>query len=1500
MKGESVVRGMAVFLCVSIAVAVLLLPVSAEIIGIGYGIWANSTSTTQTIHLSGSKNVVNGNVHSNGEFKMSGSHNNINGTIEYVTSLDISGGNNKYLNALKVSPKKFLVFNINDYKPDGIKAEFAGSHYHYIEGDLHISGTEELSGLYYVTGYAKISGHVRGKFTIVAEGDIHISGSGCNCSAFSEGLLFFSAGNLKISGSKNEFNGIIYAPNGEIDVSGSNNMIKGCLLGDTVKLTGSETYIETDSDGDGIPDAEEIQLGTDPQHWTNTDGVIFTENSANVSVTPNGSTVRISLKVVSNVSIERSPVDVMLVIDRSWSMRQSGWMLIKNGTPAFLFNLTVPKGAWSELKEFKVPKGVKKLAAQVTWSGVEGYEGSEASEVVINLRRPDGTWVFSYPSEAGGSVDPPDSVGRSNEYFSGICTKPQTLLVEHPEEGTWAVAVYGWNLRPKGNPPSSVNATVSIYLDFESNPNDDLNRTETTISIDAAKEAAKTFIEKFNENDRIGFVKFGSYAVLAHGLTNMDEAGKASLKKAIDDIGLQGGTAIHTGINEAREELLRNGREGVPKVIVLLTDGQNDYGNEEVLKSAKAAKDANITIFTVGLTAFVNEEMLKEVATCPDYYYKSPTGAQLNEIYEEISEEVRKLARDIVVKYVLSDGVEYAGNASEPPDTQGNVLEWRVGDMEPKTPWVVEFDVRVWRRGNISLNVVPASNVSYTYGGKLGSVPFPEFHARVLNRAPVIERIGWSSYTTCIYHNDTEKRYVFVANESEGLNERGTVVKLAIAARDPDCDPLSYSKDSNIGTLETNDFYWSPGYDFVRHPERRKNVTITFTVSDGELSDNATVTIIVNDVNRPPKLAPIGSKNVNEGETLTIVLNATDPDEEDALRFSSNVSFGAFISDENTTFWRWTPDYDDAGVYYVEFTVSDGELYDNKTAKIVVNNVNRPPILERIGDITVMENETVLIDVNATDPDGDSLIYSCNRTDLFEFNSTTGEGVWKTDYNDAGIYYIDLGVSDGALCDNETVKITVINVNRAPVLEQIGEKTIYENQTIFIELKANDPDGDALTFSCNRTDLFADFNKTIGKGSWTPGYDDAGIYYVDFGVSDGELCDNETVKITVINVNRPPELLSIENIEINEGKTVAINIDAVDPDGDNLTYSCNRTDLFTDFNLSTGIGHWTPGYDDAGIYYVDFGVSDGMGGIDNETVRITVKDVPYPPVAMFSVSNETPTTNQTVIFDASASYDPDGEIVAYRWDFDGDGIWDIEGNVVKVTHNYNKSGIYNVILEVEDDDGAKNRTTKEINVSSEYLFSVQKRVGKIVKELNNGSISTIREEFENNNISLSENASVTKKGEDEWVIKDGEGASEKEFIVKRERGKLSIYLNGAMIWISGNVTWNGKHTFKGIKNATTIGSPLTITATAYEIKNELNESVNVTAELHVDGVCLNKNTTKIKGNESKGTVSVSATWIPVSSGVHFISLHVYDGPHWVGPTNDPTAKVEVFIEKVEQ
>ena len=109
--------------------------------------------------------------------------------------------------------------------------------------------------------------------------------------------------------------------------------------------------------------------------------------------------------------------------------------------------------------------------------------------------------------------------------------------------------------------------------------------------------------------------------------------------------------------------------------------------------------------------------------------------------------------------------------------------------------------------------------------------------------------------------------------------------------------------------------------------------------------------------------------------------------------------------------------------------------------------------------------------------------------------------------------------------------------------------------------------------------------------------------------------------------NNVPVLEAIGDKMVDEGQALTIDVNASDLDGDTLTYSCNRTDLFTDFDSATGIGSWTPGYDDAGVYYVDFGVSDGEGGVDNETVKITVNDVTLPAPKIISYAPPTPVSD---------------------------------------------------------------------------------------------------------------------------------------------------------------------------------------------------------------------------------------------------------------------------------
>ena len=70
-----------------------------------------------------------------------------------------------------------------------------------------------------------------------------------------------------------------------------------------------------------------------------------------------------------------------------------------------------------------------------------------------------------------------------------------------------------------------------------------------------------------------------------------------------------------------------------------------------------------------------------------------------------------------------------------------------------------------------------------------------------------------------------------------------------------------------------------------------------------------------------------------------------------------------------------------------------------------------------------------------------------------------------------------------------------------------------------------------------------------------------------------------------------------------------------------------------------------------------------------------------------------------MIFDASASSDPDGEIVRYEWDFNGDGQVDATG--VVVSYVFEEPGEYSVVLIVTDNEGNQDSMTQAVVVESE-------------------------------------------------------------------------------------------------------------------------------------------------------------------------------------------------------
>ena len=111
--------------------------------------------------------------------------------------------------------------------------------------------------------------------------------------------------------------------------------------------------------------------------------------------------------------------------------------------------------------------------------------------------------------------------------------------------------------------------------------------------------------------------------------------------------------------------------------------------------------------------------------------------------------------------------------------------------------------------------------------------------------------------------------------------------------------------------------------------------------------------------------------------------------------------------------------------------------------------------------------------------------------------------------------------------DGQSVPISLvnrevtININEAPVLALIGNKSVNEGEPLEFIISATDPDGDTLTYSASTLPSGASFNPDTRTFSWTPLYSQAGVYSnVRFEVSDGSLTDYEEITITV---NQPYE-----------------------------------------------------------------------------------------------------------------------------------------------------------------------------------------------------------------------------------------------------------------------------------------------------------------------------------------------------------------------------------------
>ena len=195
---------------------------------------------------------------------------------------------------------------------------------------------------------------------------------------------------------------------------------------------------------------------------------------------------------------------------------------------------------------------------------------------------------------------------------------------------------------------------------------------------------------------------------------------------------------------------------------------------------------------------------------------------------------------------------------------------------------------------------------------------------------------------------------------------------------DIDGDVLSVTgiSYSGLGTVVINTNATS--IDYTPALNFNGSEQITYTVSDGELTATAILTVTVNPVNDAPQGVD-DTLAVDEDSDLTnkeVITNDTDIDG-DVLSVTgiSYSGLGTVVINTNATSIDYTPALNFNGSEQITYTVSDGELTATAILTVTVNPVNDAPVA--VDDtFTIQQGNTEIVTLIASDVDGDNLSYS--------------------------------------------------------------------------------------------------------------------------------------------------------------------------------------------------------------------------------------------------------------------------------------------------------------------------------------------------------------------------------------------------------------------------------------------------------------------------------------------------------------------------------------------
>ncbi|OLS40375.1 Ig-like domain-containing protein [Bacillus sp. MRMR6] len=415
---------------------------------------------------------------------------------------------------------------------------------------------------------------------------------------------------------------------------------------------------------------------------------------------------------------------------------------------------------------------------------------------------------------------------------------------------------------------------------------------------------------------------------------------------------------------------------------------------------------------------------------------------------------------------------------------------------------------------------------------------------------------------------------------------------------------------------------------------------------------------IVNKQNNAPEITGETAFSTYKNEAVSGSVTATDSD-------GDTVSYNIETAQANGTVvvngdgsWTYTPFTNYVGSDKFTIAVLDG---NGGTARLTIDVtvthppvINQKPIVKEISSVSTLRNTEVLGNVEASDPDGDTLSYSVtgNASNGTAVVDATGKWTYTPVTGFTGADNFTITVSDGKGGVVSVVIHVTVNEppNNAPVVSGIDPVTTEENTPVGGKVTATDADNDLLIYSVTTSPVHGSA-LVLDGGVWTytptQGYvgDDSFVITVFDGKGG---VASVTVKVTV---NEPPNKMPVVNevdpVTTVKNTSVGGSVEASDPDGDTLTYAVT-TAASNGTVVVDALGKWTysPAAGFVGVDSFTITVSDGKGGGASVTVKVTVNEPPNTMPVVNEVDPVTTVKNTSVGGSVEAS-DADGDTLTY-------------------------------------------------------------------------------------------------------------------------------------------------------------------------------------------------------------------------------------------------------------